>query len=417
MLPVPTLTVCVPSRNRQEYFQITIRDLLSSMRTDVQFIFADNSDEPDIMNDFMVEYSKDPRVTFLSAPAETLSMRDNWERCVEQARGDYVTVIGDDDFIDVDVVDFINRVLQYNPVVDAFGWRLIAYTWPYPGRPNLTMQVPFDDCVVKLDQADLYRREFGWVDAVHVPTGGFSIYHHAISRKLLERIRRIYGGRFFEHAIVDYDICFKVICQGSNFIATARPFGIMGSCPKSNSFAVGKRKDYTTKIRQLTSEARNIFEKDAEFRDFPFSIELGTTAAVALAQVWFKKKYHISYENWGEGFAAACALDCGAYTDPEDFEAACEGYRTAFSLWEGGRYLRFFNPSGAQLHVDSVRAISSGFNDVGVYIDQSLPVSTPGELMGVLRGIVSPIDMMPIHPEGVKSPNETESRAIRMLYG
>lgn len=417
MLPTPALTVCVPSRNRQEYFQITIRDLLNSMRTDVQFVFADNSDEPEIMNDFMVEYVKDPRVVFLSAPAETLSMRDNWERCVEQATGDYVTVIGDDDFIDVDVVDYMNRVLAYNPGVDAFGWRLVSYTWPHPGRPNLTMQVPFDDCVVRLDQADLYRRMFGWVDAVHIPTCGFSIYHHAISRKLLDRIHRVYGNRYFEHAVVDYDIAFKIICQGSFFVATSRPFGVMGSCPKSNSFAVGKHKDYRKKIGQFTGEARLFYEESAQFRDFPFSIELGTTAAVALAQVWFKNKYHISYENWGEGFAGACAMDCGAYTDRDDFEAACEGYRTAFSLWEGGRYLRFFNPSRAQLHVDSVRAISSGFNDVGVYIDQNLPVSTPSELMGVVRGIVTPIDMMPIQPEGVKSPNETENRVFKMLYG
>ena len=49
MFPQPKLTVCVPSRNRQRYFQETIRSLLANMRTDVQFVFADNSDDPAIM--------------------------------------------------------------------------------------------------------------------------------------------------------------------------------------------------------------------------------------------------------------------------------------------------------------------------------------------------------------------------------
>ena len=49
----PALSVCVPSRNRQHTFQQTIRDLLASPRRDVEFVFADNSDDPTIADDFM----------------------------------------------------------------------------------------------------------------------------------------------------------------------------------------------------------------------------------------------------------------------------------------------------------------------------------------------------------------------------
>ncbi len=46
MAAEPVLSICVPSRNRQLYFRQTIDALLDSGRTDVEFVFADNSDDP-----------------------------------------------------------------------------------------------------------------------------------------------------------------------------------------------------------------------------------------------------------------------------------------------------------------------------------------------------------------------------------
>ena len=96
---MPKLSICVPSRNRQYYFQHTIAALLESPRTDVEFVFADNSDDPSIMNNYMASIS-DARVTFLPSSDAALSMVDNWERMVAASTGEWVTVVGDDDYAD-----------------------------------------------------------------------------------------------------------------------------------------------------------------------------------------------------------------------------------------------------------------------------------------------------------------------------
>lgn len=409
------LSICIPSRNRQIWFKQTINSLRLSPRTDIQLVLADNSDDPSIMNDFMRDLEGDPRIVYLPSTGETLSMIDNWERTAAAATGEYMVFIGDDDYVDPEVAELIKRVLEHNPDIDAFGWRLVGYTWPHPGRGKLTVQVPFDDAVVKIEQAELFRRMFGWHDSRHVPTSGFSVYHNAISRKLMERIRATYGNRYFEHPVVDYDSAFKVICHGTRFVATARPFGVMGSCPASNSFGVGKFKDMREKMALFAAEAKRDFAHDPEFREFPFTLEIGTTAAVGMAQHWFKKTYGITYENWGENFARACAMDCENYSDRPSFEAACDGYRTALSLWEGGRYLSFFRPVFNEALADQKGGVASGFTDSMVMINQDLPVSTPAELFNVVRGMVTPVDMLKIDAAGLRLAHETGGKQMYLL--
>lgn len=416
MSVTPFLSICVPSRNRQIYFQQTIDSLRGSLRTDIQLVFADNSDDPSIMNAFMEEVVADPRVVYLPSTDRTLSMVDNWERTMAAATGDFVVFIGDDDYVDPEVAGYLKRLLAVNPGIDGFGWRLVGFTWPYPGRPKLSAMVPFENISVKVQQTDLFKRMFGWYDARHVPTSGFSVYHSAISRRLMERIRHLYGGRFFEHPIVDYDNGFKVICLGNSFAATARPFGIMGSCPLSNSFAVGKREDNLKKMAQFADEVGREFDQDEEFRKFPFRITMGTTGAIGVAQHWFKTKYNITYENWGEGFAKACAVDCALYADRESFDAASEAYRAAFALWENGRYLKFFTPEFNENLSKTHGSVSSGFTDGGVFIDQDIGAAeTPLDIYRIISGMVIPVDQMEVDPSGLKYAWETDSAVAKMM--
>lgn len=409
------LSICIPSRNRQFWFKETIDALRRSPRTDIQLVLADNSDDPSIMNDYMRDLLADPRVVYLPSTGETLSMLDNWERTAAAATGEYMVFIGDDDYVDPDVADLIHRVLKYNPDVDAFGWHLIGYTWPHPERGHLSIQVPFDNKVVKVEQAQLFKRMFGWHESHHVPTSGFSVYHNAISRKLMERIKAIYGGRFFEHTVVDYDSAFKVICHGTRFVAAARPFGVMGRCVASNSFAVGNFDDMQKKMAQFAEEAKHDFANDPGFRDFPFTPDIGTTAAVGIAQHWFKTKYNLSYENWGENFARACAMDCNKYLDRRSFDAASARYRTALGLWEGGRYLPFFNPVYDEVRAENRNVVPSGFTDKQVIINHDVPMATAADMFAYVRAMLTPVDMLDIRPEGLKYAWETQSNGIDLL--
>ncbi|MBN9029111.1 MAG: hypothetical protein BGO05_27800 [Rhizobiales bacterium 63-7] len=408
----PLLSICVPSRNRQKYFKKTIEALVASMIDDVEFVFADNSDDPTIMDGFVADIlRKDRRVVYLPSEKTVLSMVDNWERAVEATTGDWVVVIGDDDYVDPSLATFLQSITKVEPDLEALGWMTMHYRWPHEGGEKSYVYVTLEDHVVKVSKADCFRRMFDWHEATHVPTSGFSIYHSAISRVLLERIRKTYSGRYFEHPVVDYDNAFKVICSGRNFAVSVRPFSIMGSCPDSNSFSLGKIELYKKRIREFIGEAGRDFENDTDVRDFPFKSILGTPATIIQAQNWFKKKYKLKHEGWEKNFVQACMHDVSQYHDLEAFTLACEGYRTALRTWKNGRYLKDFTPTFA--HEGEKKAIFvTGFTSHGVHIDTKI-AETPGKLFALVEDMITAAEHIQIDPTGLKFPWELHEPDVR----
>lgn len=402
MTNTPTLSICVPSRNRQYYFQKTIEGLLRNTRQDIEFVFADNSDDPSIMNDFMVEIVKDPRVIYLPSTGTPLSMMDNWERSIVATTGEWVNFIGDDDFVDPDVAGLILRVVAVNPEIEAFSWGSVGYAWPCEGELTSTVTINFDNSVMKLPNSEPMKRMFGWFDARAVPTSGFSIYHAAIRRQLLERIYAKYGQCYFQHAVVDYDMAMKVICEAQGFAFCRRQFSVMGACPESNSFSIGRLEDTKKKAQIFMDEFGKNFEDDPSLRDFPFSSFLGVTATIGVTQRWFCEKYGVHYPGWEVGYAKACALNTEAYRDKEAFDIINAGYETAFRNWKGGKFLKHYKPVWTgDIELKTV----TGAKNEEIFIRGDIAgVKTPSELWDVVLGMVTPVEDIVIPETGLLMP-------------
>ncbi|MBW8282514.1 MAG: glycosyltransferase [Rhizobium sp.] len=400
------LSICVPSRNRQYYFQKTIEGLLRSKRDDLEFVLVDNSDDPSVMNDYMRAHAGDPRIVYLPSADRTLPMIENWERTLAAATGDWVTVIGDDDFIDPDVMTVLKKVVAVNPETEAFAWGVVAYSWPSPGQKSTSIHVPFNSFVVKVPREQLLKRMFGWYEATTVPTSGYSIYHSAVSRDLLDRIRRKYGGRFFEHPVIDYDMAMKVMVEGKHFAFCQRTFSVMGSCPESNSFSIGKLADIKKKVDIFMAELGRNFDDDPLLKDFPFQSILGVTASIGICQQWFRAKYKLTYDGWEKNFAKSCAFNTEMFRDEESFNIVRDGYTTAFKNWRRGRFLEHFQP----VFKDARYSLQlSGSNVTGTFIRSDIAgVTTPVELLDIINGMIRPADQVEVRPDGLRFPWEEE---------
>lgn len=390
MIVQPKLTVCVPSRNRQRYFQETIRSLLANMRMDVEYIFADNSDDPAPMRDFIKDVIDDPRVTFIPPAGKVLSMVDNWERCMEKATGEFVCFIGDDDYIDVNVIDLINRTQAQESAVDVFVWSRLTYNWPN-NRPNhCNVCVPLGTYVVKFPRQWLAQEFFGWQQHKATPNCPFAIYHGAISLKAMKRIKQKFGGRFFEHPTVDFENISKLLVTADSFFYCERPFSVLGSCPESNSARIKDIEKLKEQHAQFMKEVGRNIDDDPYMRDFPFPSRLGIAAAVGQVQQWFFTTYGYGREpGWERNFAEACGVNCGMATDRASYEMQVEGYEKALSNWQGGKYLQYFKPvfvepAGANFY--------TGVNDKYLYIDEDIAgVQTPAEIYAIANQATVPV--------------------------
>ncbi|OLP45059.1 glycosyltransferase [Rhizobium oryziradicis] len=408
----PTLSICVPSRNRQFYFQKTIEGLLRNTRQDVEFVFTDNSDDPSIMDDFMKEIVKDKRVVYIPSAETTLSMIDNWERSIRATTGEWVTFIGDDDFIEPDLAGLLQRAVAVSPDLDAFTWGIFGYYWPEEGVEPKVFNVAFDSAIVKVPRSEAMRRMFGWFEASAIPTSGFSIYHGAVRRSLLDTIYQTYGGVYFEHANVDYEMAMKVIFNGRNFATCLRQFSVMGVCPLSNSYSIGRVEDTKKKIKIFMEELGGRFHDDPMLEEFPFSYSLGVTASIALTQHWFKEKYGVRYGGWERGFAEACAHNTQLYHGEEEFEVVKAGYEAAFKKWQGGKFLKYYAPE-RQTFVGRSDVLVTGFHNKGVYVRADIAgAQTPADIWDVYTSMAIPVDDIVVPRRGLTPLSEARWLAI-----
>jgi glycosyltransferase involved in cell wall biosynthesis len=389
----PKLSICVPSRNRQQYFQQTILALIENPRREVEFVFADNSDDPSIMTRFMAELPADPRIKFLPPEKSVLSMVDNWERTVEATTGDWVTVIGDDDYVDPDVAALLARLEATPGGCDALNWRNVGYYWPGPQVKRANISISLNSDIVRIPRARLIRRLFLWEQSTCAPSVGYSIYHSAISRSLLEKIRARFGGRYFEHPTVDYDSAFKVVLLGERFVYTSRPFSIHGRCPVSSSGSMQDLDAVEKKSAEFMSELGRDLQHETD-PDVPLPYFLGMTASILQTMLWISRKYGLNFDGWQENFAKACGENCYLYSDQVQFDRMANSYRAALSKWADGRYLKFFNPIFVPGREGA--AFSGLLEDIVYFLDDERYFATPDQLYTIMSALFEAADTMPI---------------------
>ena len=371
------LSICVPSRNRQFYFQHTIRALTASSRADVEFVFVDNSDDPTIMDAFMEPYLADPRVRYVRTGTRIRSMLDNWQAAMEAASGRWVTFIGDDDHADPDIAGVILKIEAVQPEVEAIDWAKLFYTWPSGAASAIGQAVPLGTEIHTVPRDILTERAFRWKDATHVIVSGFSIYHGAVSRTLIDRIIARYDGRFFEFPVVDYESVFKIIMNGRSFAHCSRPLSVLGVCPLSNSAALKDLKDQEKKQEQFDAELDKPVDQLPCFADYPFKSRFGVIACIGMAHHWFADRHGVSFSGYEENYTRACEAQCNGIQKREDYDLTVARYRAAFAKWKRGKYLRFFRPKFAA-PVETIR-----FS--GVYKDQ-LWISAGNEASSTCAG-------------------------------
>ncbi|AKI02041.1 Glycosyltransferase like family 2 [Hoeflea sp. IMCC20628] len=333
------LTICIPTRNRQIYAMDAVRHMLASPRDDFEILIGDNSDDAAPLADFVKEIN-DSRLRRLPPEDKPLSLRSNWERMPPHARGEWVSFIGDDDYLDPELCEALRVASDRVPSVDAFSWGRSYYVWPEARPLPQITKIPTGSHLIHMEKKDLMRKMFFWEGAKDRPACPFGVYHGALKKDLMERIRDAFSNRYFEHPNVDYDSNCKTVMMADACIYWERPLSVFGSCSASNSAGLGDKKLGAERLKTFREEN----DGELEAKDFPFPIELGLTASVAHTIEWLKQRYGIELNGWEEGFISACAGDCESQSDRTGFNEKKADYAAAIRTWGGDKALKLFNP-------------------------------------------------------------------------
>ncbi|MFQ5426793.1 MAG: glycosyltransferase family 2 protein [Gaiellales bacterium] len=109
-----SVTVLIPTRNRAQLLRGALDSVLAQTFTDFSVLVSDNASDDDTRA--MVESIEDPRVRY-SRSERDVGLVGNFNRCLDQADGDYLLVLCDDDQLRPDHLATTVPVLDENPSV------------------------------------------------------------------------------------------------------------------------------------------------------------------------------------------------------------------------------------------------------------------------------------------------------------
>jgi glycosyltransferase involved in cell wall biosynthesis len=92
--PSPTITIAIPFYRGLDYLAAAIASVFAQTHADWRLIVADNGGEPDTAE--LMKRFDDPRVRYVRNPTN-LGMAGNFNRCLELAETDFVTLLHSDD--------------------------------------------------------------------------------------------------------------------------------------------------------------------------------------------------------------------------------------------------------------------------------------------------------------------------------
>lgn len=123
MSGTPFFTVAIPSKNRPELLRQAARSVLAQTFPDFELVVCDNSDASEAAaTEAVVRELGDRRIAYVRTSGR-LSMPDNWERAVADARGAYVGILTDRSVYHPHALERAHREIRATgaPLVGWFG--------------------------------------------------------------------------------------------------------------------------------------------------------------------------------------------------------------------------------------------------------------------------------------------------------
>ncbi len=141
----PLITIAIPTFNRAgSYLKQTIQSALSQTYSNIEIIVADNASTDN--TETVVKRVNDPRIRYFRH-SKGVGYIGNANFCAEQARGEYLLLLHDDDKIDHDFIDACLKAVNY---ATDIGIIRTGTRWIDPDG-NLLRELPNEACGLSLD--------------------------------------------------------------------------------------------------------------------------------------------------------------------------------------------------------------------------------------------------------------------------
>jgi glycosyltransferase involved in cell wall biosynthesis len=334
------LSIVIPTRNRQTYVVCAVRAALERSLDDIEVVVSDNSNEPEIIFQILNPYLDDSRLKILPSTDQVLTMKDNWERAIKETRGDWISIIGDDDLLDPSLQDFLKVIDVHSPETEVLTWEKPNYLWPDLRAPhNEVAALPLGEQCQNLVPIKMLEVLYSW-NEVRNPGAGASIYHGVMRRSYIDRIKLKRGGKFFRYSSVDFDAGYTAFLEAKNVAISRRPFSIIGASRKSNAGSVNNYHLLRKRFSEWVSDGNKV--DGSQYAEIPAS--LGIVPTVYGFQLEFAHDYRLPFKIDPLRIIKALEIDLSYDFDRKSFEDKKDNISKALKNGPWREYYAQFDP-------------------------------------------------------------------------
>ena len=238
----------IPTFNRCDYVSLAIASVLRQTFTDLEVVVSDNHSPDDTRA--VVESFTDERVRYVQPPEHCI-MPEHWEFVRQQARGEFVLLLGDDDaLVSCAVEHFVAAAERHNAEFLFSG--LAEYFDPNYGtdQANTLQVLPFDGSTSVVSRDELLGPLYGRLKQAYRMDPSAFVFTRELGDRVAAR-----AGHFFHTQGAEYFAWPLAAAFATGMAHVSLPLLITGRTPKSwgtNMVLVNPGKE---KISALVSDA------------------------------------------------------------------------------------------------------------------------------------------------------------------
>ena len=252
-MPRVKYSILLPLHNGGRYLQDCVESVLRQPFPDFELIVSDDHSTDGAAD--RLHSRPDPRLR-LTAPPRRLSMAEHWEFLLNQARGEWLIFVGQDDGLQLYFFELAERLTAR---ADREGLRAIMseralFFWPgceklYGDRALYFRAEPAirrKSCRLRTLSALLGLENYFELPQMYTTS--------LFRRELLDEARRKLGGQIFVTHPQDANLAAIAVSLERKFLFSGIPLGWVGTSPRSAGMAISGgdavevRRDYLEKI-------------------------------------------------------------------------------------------------------------------------------------------------------------------------
>lgn len=250
----PRYSIVIPTCDRGDLLEHTLRGILAICRRDVEIVVSDNAstdETPSIID--VVRH--DPRIVAVRTDRR-LPMPAHWDFAFSKASGEFVIINSDDDGFTPNLLQMLDLVIAKHDA-KVLTWHCGLYHYPdhhAEGTPNtFHFQAGHSGLALVMDLSQVIK-DYARLDFDFFPEGTRFCLSHALAREIISKT-----GRLFWSPCPDFSapLLALLLCKPGQYVYLDKLLGFGGRSQNSNggAFARGGAPDRVQKFyREFADE-------------------------------------------------------------------------------------------------------------------------------------------------------------------